>query len=86
LIGVGHVQLRRNQIEEAITSFRQAVGQLPDGDELGQAKALSGLGQALASNGEPVPAMSSWRSALEIFRRLDSREAMEVEAWLDEWG
>lgn len=85
-IGVGHVQLQRNQLREAISSFRHAVAVLPAGDKLGQAKALSGLGLALAANGEPVPAAGNWRSALEIFRSLGSLEAAEVEAWLAEWG
>lgn len=83
-IGVGHVQLHRGQVQQAIASFRQALGALPAGDELGQAKALSGLGLALAANDESIPATSSWRSALEIFRRLGSQEAAEVEAWLGE--
>jgi hypothetical protein len=80
------VQLHRGHVQEAIASFRQAVGELPAGDELDLAKALSGLGLALAPNGEAIPAASSWRSALEIFRRLDSKEAAEVEAWLAERG
>jgi tetratricopeptide (TPR) repeat protein len=83
-IGVGHVQRHRGQAQEAIASFRQALGALPAGDELGQARALSGLGRAFAANGESIPAASSWRSALEIFRRLGSQEAAEVEAWLAE--
>jgi tetratricopeptide (TPR) repeat protein len=83
-IGEGHVQLHRNRVQQAIASFRQALGALPAGDELGQARALSGLGLALAANGESIPAASSWRSALEIFRRLGSQEAAEVEGWLAE--
>jgi tetratricopeptide (TPR) repeat protein len=83
-IGVGHVQLHRGQAQQAIATFRQALGALPAGDEPGQAKALSGLGLALAANGESIPAASSWRSALEIFRRLGSQEAAEVETWLGE--
>lgn len=83
-IGVGHVQLHRGHVQEAIATFRQAVGALPAGDELGEAKALRGLGLALAANGESIAAASSWRAAREIFRRLDSKEADEVEAWLAE--
>jgi tetratricopeptide (TPR) repeat protein len=85
-MGVGHGQLQQGQLDAAIASFRQALALLPEGDELGQAKALSGLGRALAAHGEPAPAAGSWRSAQAIFRRLGSEEAAEVEAMLAEWG
>jgi tetratricopeptide (TPR) repeat protein len=81
-IGVGYVQLRRHEPGEAATSFRQALAVLPDGEEMGVAKAQSGLGLALAASGEDDEAAMAWRSALAIFRRLGSQEAVEVEAWL----
>jgi tetratricopeptide (TPR) repeat protein len=83
-IGVGHVQLHQGHVQEAIATFRRAVGALPAGDELGEAKALRGLGLALAANGESIAAAGSWRAAREIYRSLDSKEADEVEAWLAE--
>jgi tetratricopeptide (TPR) repeat protein len=81
-MGLGYVKLAQGGEDPAAYFERAELTLRESSDQLGLAKALSGLAMVLDARGERETATSTGHRALAIFRALGASESSKLETWL----
>jgi tetratricopeptide (TPR) repeat protein len=78
----GELLLFQKQLNQAATTFREALQAAPQGHEMLRGLAYYGLARVTAAQGHKREALIQGRKSLQIFEQLDYAKASEVRQWV----